>query len=117
MRRRPAWTWTGWLLAAILPLAGAWSAERFFSIPFHVASYVAVSAAAIFAAEIGMAVAEWQLVPVLWIRDLVLAVPMGAAAWAVGRFGGGDPVDPALIAVLGSYLLILWPSEARRRWS
>ena len=117
MRRRPAWNWTGWLLAALLPLAAALATERFFSVPFALASYVGVTAAAVFAAEIGMAVAEWQLVPVLWLRDLVLAVPMGAAAWAVGRWGGGDPVDPALIAVLGAYVLILWPSEARRRWS
>jgi hypothetical protein len=80
-------------------------------------SYVASFLAAVTLGHMGMAVADWQVIPIFWIRDIVIGTGMAAVSWAVGRYAGGGRVDPALIALVGTYVLLIWPSEARRRWS
>lgn len=116
MRRRGGPRWYGVVLAIILPALGALMAMRLAPgdglSTFFVGFLMAVTLG-----HIGMAVADWQVIPIFWIRDVLIGAAMAVVSWAVGRYAGGGRVDPALMALVGTYLLLIWPSEARRRWS
>jgi len=115
MRRRGP-RWYGVVLAIGLPAVGAAMGARL--VPGgHFVSFLAGFLLALTMGHIGMAVADWQVIPILWIRDMLIAAAMAAAGWGVAHFAGGGAVDPALLALAGTYVLLVWPSEARRRWS
>lgn len=117
MTRPPRWRWIGVLLAVALPIWGATLGAGVEAGHPTLVTFVACAVLAITFGHVGLAVAEWQVVPIFWLRDLGVAILMGGTAWAVGRWAGGGPVDPALIGALGAYFLMVWPSEVRRRWS
>lgn len=115
MRRRGP-RWYGVLLAIVLPALGALAGVHL-APGGTLSTFLAGFLLAVTLGHIGMAVADWQVIPVFWIRDILIGVAMAGAAWAVQRFAGGGPIDPALMALIGTYILLVWPSEARRRWS
>lgn len=114
--RRHGPRWYGVLLAIVLPVMGAVAGTRLVpggALPTFLSAFLL----AVTLGHIGMAVADWQVIPIFWIRDILIGVAMAGVAWAVARLGGGGAVDPALMALVGTYVLLIWPSEARRRWS
>lgn len=106
------WLYVGTMLTIALPLAGV----LLLRMPVGVAGYVIQFGATVTLAHIGLAVKHYAVIPALWVTDLIPAVIMGAGAWLATRLSehaGGGPVDPALLALLGTWFLLLWPSVRR----
>ena len=99
----------GTILLVVLPVVGALAVPQ--GEPFLYIGLVFVVAVAM--GHVGLSVKRGYLDPLAWLQDLGIAVLMAAGVVAAerltGRVGGG-PVDPALLAVLGTYLLLAWPA-------
>ncbi len=102
----------GTLLQVILPIVAV------LAVP-HIggALYVgAVFVAAAVAGHLGLTLRHGYLDPLAGLQDAAIAVLMAAGVVAAERLTagvGGGPVDPALLAVLGTYLLLAWPAWRR----
>ena len=103
----------GWIATLALPGAAIlWLAPRLPHLPTP-ARFVALFLLPLTAGYLGVVVREPVLAAGWWVRDALLAVVMALLAWAFARFlvqAGGGRVDPALVAALGAYVLVLWPA-------
>lgn len=106
------WSYAGTVLTIGLPVVGV----LLLRMPAGVAGYVIRFALAVTLAHIGLAVRHYSVIPAVWMADLIPAVIMGAGAWLATRLSqhaGGGPVDPALLALIGTWFLLLWPTVRR----
>jgi hypothetical protein len=75
--------------------------------------FVEAFVAAILAAHAGLTVRQGVVDWMRWTQDTATAALMAGAAWVAVHLAvraGGGGVDPALLAALGTYLLLLWPA-------
>lgn len=99
----------GTILLVVLPVVGAMAVPHVQ--PLVYIGLVFVVAVAL--GHVGLTLRRGYVDPLAWLQDLGIAVLMAAGVVAAerltGRVGGG-PVDPSLLAVLGTYLLLAWPA-------
>lgn len=102
----------GWIVSLVLPGATVlWAAPRLPVMPLP-ARFVVLFLLPVTAGYLGVLFREPVLAPGWWARDALLGTVMALLAWAFEGFllrAGGGPVDPALLAAGGAYLLVLWP--------
>jgi hypothetical protein len=99
----------GTLLAVLLPPAAALAVPQGPSLLYTAAVFVVATTAG----HLGITVRHGYLDPLAWLQDAGIAVLMAGGAIVAERLThgvGGGPVDPALLAVLGTYLLLAWPA-------
>ncbi len=99
----------GTVLLVVLPVAGALSVPRVD--PLLYVGLVFVVAMAL--GHVGLALRRGYVDPLAALQDLGIAVLMAAGVVAAQHLTsgvGGGPVDPSLLAVVGTYLLLAWPA-------
>ena len=115
--RRGKWrASTGVILAVLLPLLGVLEVRRWVAVEAMPIRFVVPFLVAITLGHLGLAFRQGLWEPILWLRDLLIGLLMGMGAWAVVMVAvrsGGGPVDPTIVALMGSYLLLAWPAVTR----
>lgn len=99
----------GTICVVVLPVVGALAVPHVTSL-LHIGLVFVVAVAM---GHVGLSVKRGYLDPLAWLQDLGIAVLMAAGVVAAERLTdrvGGGPVDPSLLAVLGTYLLLAWPA-------
>ena len=99
----------GTLLAILLPLVVLANLALHTGIP----GYVEAFWAAVIAGHVGLTVRQGAVDWIRWLQDMAAATLMAGGGWFavhLATHSGGGNVDPALLAVVGTYLLLLWPS-------
>lgn len=99
----------GTLVAALLPPAGALAVPAGPLLLYTPAVFLV----AVTVGHVGLTLRHGYLDPLAWMQDAGIAVLMAGGTLVAERLThgvGGGPVDPALLAVLGTYLLLAWPA-------
>jgi hypothetical protein len=109
MTRRHPLRSLGLLLAVILPVP----VLTHLALPAGLPGDLEAFWAAITAAHIGLVVRQRAVDWIRWLQDMAVGALMAGGAFVAGRLAlqsGGGAVDPALLALLGTYLLLAWPA-------
>jgi hypothetical protein len=109
MRPRAGVRGLGSVLAALLPLAVLVRLPLQPGLPGYLEAFWAAMTAAHFGLVVRQRAVDW----IRWLQDLATGACMAGGAFLAVHLAlraGGGGVDPALLAALGTYLLMLWPA-------
>lgn len=112
-RPRPTLRFVGTVLQVVLPLVGVLAVPHYGGVVYVVLVFVV----AILLAHVGATMRHGYADPLAFLQDEGIALLMSGGTLLAERLAageGGGPVDPALLAVLGSYLLLAWPAWRRQ---
>lgn len=103
----------GTLLQVLLPIAAVLAVPHVGG-PLYIGLVFVVAAVA---GHLGLTLRHLYFDPLAGLQDVGIAVLMAVGVVAAERLTagvGGGAVDPALLAVLGAYLLLAWPAWRRQ---
>lgn len=112
-RPRPTLRFLGTVLQVVLPIVGVLAVPHYGGVLYVVLVFVV----AMVLAHVGSTLRHGYVDPLAALQDVGIALLMSGGALLAERLTageGGGPVDPALLAVLGAYLLLAWPAWRRQ---
>lgn len=110
----------GVVMAVLLPILVALNVSPLFNHLPLLAVYPVAFGVVALSGQLGLVVKrlDQRYPAVSLVRDVLIAVAAGFGAYWATRLmilRGGGPTDPALLAVVCTYLLMAWQAPSRRR--